>query len=292
MLRMSLSRLLLTEVFLCSVVSAQLLHPASPMPGFDVVSVRPTNPNEELSHGGVSPDSYRAERTTIQQVIAYAFGLGYDKELANAPAWVTNEYFDIEGKLDDDQVVSLHKLSRDAHDEQMRLMAQSMLVDRFHLTYHFETHVLPVYILEIAKGGFKCAKDTTSPPAIADPSRPRFRWSAAPAPPPPPPGWHPPSPSEQKTLMQSLHLRTKGWPFWLTVTVLSHQPELDGRPVIDKTGLEGAYDCELNWSQDGSDGTGQFFFTAVRDQLGLTLRPSKGQVEVLVIDDIRHPSEN
>lgn len=289
---MTLSRLFLPGILLCSVASAQLLHPTSPMPSFDVVSVRPTNPNQELSNGGVSPDSYHAERTTIEQVIAYAFGLGYDKELANAPPWITNEHFDIQGKLDDDQVAALRKLSRDDRDQQMRLMVQSMLSERLHLTYHFETHVLPVYLLEVAKSGLKCPRDTTSPPAIADPSRPRFRWSAPPAPPPPPPGWHPPSPSEQKTLMQSLHLRTKGWPFWLTVTMLSHQPELQGRPVIDKTGLEGAYDCEMNWSQANSDGTGQFFFTAVHDQLGLTLHPSKGPVEVLVIDSISRPSEN
>ena len=92
--------------------------------------------------------------------------------------------------------------------------------------------------------------------------------------------------------MQSLNLRTRGWPFWLLVATLSHQPELDGRPVIDKTGLEGAYDCEMNWSQAGSDGTGEFFVSAVRDQLGLTLQPSKGPVEVLVIDSISRPSEN
>ncbi|GGG67278.1 hypothetical protein GCM10011585_06470 [Edaphobacter dinghuensis] len=262
------------------------------MPSFDVVSVRPTDPNQELSNGGVSPDSYRAERTTIDQVLAYAFGLGYDKELVNAPSWTANEHFDIQGKLDDHQVAALHQLSRDDREQQMRLMVQSLLAERFHLTYHLETHVLPVYLLEVAKGGLKCSRDITSKPAIADPSRPRFRWSTAPAPPPPPPGWHPPSPSEQKTLMQSLHLRTKGWPFWLTVTMLSHQPELQGRPVIDKTGLEGAYDCEMNWSQANSDSTGQFFFTAVHDQLGLTLHPSKGPVEVLVIDSISRPSEN
>lgn len=289
---MTLSRFLLPCILLCSVASAQLLHPTSPMPSFDVVSVRPTNPNQDLSNGGVSPDSYHAERTTIEPVLAYAFGISYDKELANAPAWITNEHFDIQGKLDDAQVASLHKLSPDDRDQQMRLMVQSLLAERFHLTYHFETRVLPVYLLEIAKGGLKCTRDTTSKPAIADPSRPRFRWSTAPAPPPPPPGWHPPSPSEQKTLLQSMHLRTKGWPFWLTVTMLSHQPELLGRPVIDKTGLEGAYDCEMNWSQANSEGTGQFFFTAVRDQLGLTLHPSKGPVEVLVIDSIDRPSEN
>lgn len=290
---MKLNKFILSGILLsCSLASAQLLHPTSPMPSFDVVSVRPTNPDQELSRGGVNPDSYRAERTTIEQVIAYAFGLGYDKELVNAPPWTTKERFDIQGKLDDEQVATLHKLSRNDSDEQMRLMVQSMLAERFHLTYHFETHVLPIYLLKIAKGGLKCPRDTTSKPAIADTSRPRFRWSNAPAPPPPPPGWHPPSPSEQKVLMQSLHMRTKGWPFWLVVALLSHQPELQGRPVIDKTGLEGAYDCEMSWSQANSGGTGEFFFTAVHDQLGLTLQSSKGPVEVLVIDSISRPSEN
>ena len=289
---MTLSKLLLPGILLCGQASAQLLHPVSPMPSFSVDSVRPTDPNEDLSHGGVSPDSYRADRTTLKDVLGYAFGLGYDHELVNAPSWITNDHFDIQGKLDDDQVANLRKLSRDDRDEQMRLMVQSILAERFHLTYHFETRELPAYLLEIAKSGLKCPRDTTSKPAIADPSRPRFRWSSAPAPPPPPPGWHPPSPSEQNVLMQSLHMRTKGWPFWLILASLSHQPELEGRPVIDQTGLEGAYDCEMNWSQANSDGTDQSFFTAVRDQLGLTLQPSKGPVEVLVIDSIQRPSEN
>jgi len=291
-LPLTLTRLLLPGLLLCGSASAQLLHPASPMPSFIVASVHLTDPHQEISRGGVSPDSYRAERTTIKEVLAYAFGLGYDHELVNAPTWITNEHFDIQGKLDDDQVAALHKLSRDDRDEQMRLMVQSMLVERFHLSYHFETRELPVYLLKIARGGLKCAPDTTSPPAIPDPSRPRFRWSAMPAPPPPPPGWQPPSPTERQVQLQSLKMRTKGWPFWLVVASLSHQPELEGRPVIDKTGLEGAYDCEINWSQTDSDSAAQFFFSAVRDQLGLNLQPSKGPVEVLVIDSISRPTEN
>jgi len=289
---MTLTRLLLPGILFCGVSYAQLLHPTSPMPGFSVVSVRPTNPNQDLSHGGVSPDSYRAERTTIKDVLGYAFGLGYDRELVNAPSWVKEEHYDIQGTLDEDQIASRRRLTRDERDVQMRLMVQSMLAERFHLTYHFETRTLPVYLLEVAKSGLKCPRDTTSPPAIADPSRPRFRWFNAPAPPPPPPGWHPPSPEEQRVHLQSLHMRTRGWPFWLIVTTLSHQPELEGRPVIDKTGLEGAYDCEMNWSQADSGGTGQFFFSAVRDQLGLKLQPAKGPVEVLVIDSISRPSAN
>lgn len=289
---MTLKSVLFAGVLVCGSASAQLLHPASPMPSFSVVSVHPTDPKEDFPHGGINTDSYRATSTTIRAVLAYAFGLGYDAELVNAPSWVMNDHFDIQGKVDDDQVAVIRKLSRDDRDEQMRLMVQSMLAERFHLAYHFETRDLPVYVLEIAKSGLKCSQDTTSPPAIADPTRPRFRWSAPPPPPPPPPGWHPPSPSEHQALMQSLHLRTKGWPFWLTLTFLGHQPELAGRPVIDKTGLEGAYDCEMNWSQVDSEGAGQSYFSAVQDQLGLKFQSSKGPVEVLVIDSIGRPSAN
>lgn len=285
-------KLLLSGILLCGSASAQLLHPASPMPSFAVVSVHPTDPKEDFPHGNISPDSYRATRTTLAAVLAYAFGLGYDRELVNAPSWVGSQHFDIQGKIDEDQVAARAKMSRDDRDEQMRLMVQSMLAGRFHLTYHFETRELPVYNLVIAKNGLKCARDTTSKPAIADPSQPRFRWSASPAPPPPPPGWHPPSPEDHKVMMQSLNLRTRGWPFWLTVTMLGHQPELEGWPVIDKTGLEGAYDCEMHWSQVDSEGANQSFFSAVQDQLGLKFEPTKGPVEVLVIDSISQPSEN
>jgi uncharacterized protein (TIGR03435 family) len=285
-------RVFLFVLLLCGVARAQLLHPASPMPGFAVTSVHPTDPSVEMSHGGTTADSYRQERTTLRDVIAYAFGAGYDHELVNMPSWVTNERFDVQGKLDDDQVAMRRSMSRDDREEQMRLMVQTMLAERFHLKYHFETRDLPVYNLEIAKSGLKCQRDTTSPPAIPDTSRPRFRWSNAPAPPPPPPGWHPPSPAEQKVLMRSMHMRTKGRQFWLVVANLGHAPELEGRPVIDKTGLEGAYDCEMIWSPADSDGTDQPFFSAVQQQLGLKFQPSHGPVEVLVIDGIERPSEN
>lgn len=289
---MTLGRLLLPCILICASASAQLLHPASPMPSFTVVTVRPTDPSQDFGHGAITADIYSANRTTIKNVLSYAFALGYDRELVNAPSWVASQHFDIQGKLDDEQVVARAGMSRDDRDEQMRLMVQSMLAERFHLTYHFETRELPVYNLEIAKSGLKCTRDTASKPAIADPSPPRFRWAVPPPPPPPPPGWHPPAPEEQKALGQSLHLRTRGWPVWLLVTVLGHQPELEGWPVIDKTGLEGAYDCEMNWSQVDSDGANQSFFSAVQDQLGLKFQPTKGPVEVLVIDSISQPSAN
>ncbi len=283
---MFVRRLLLPFVVLCGQAGGQLLHPVAPMPSYSVASVRPSNLHDEDPHGSTTADTYRAERTTMREVLAYAFGLGYADELLNAPAWVRDERFDVQGKLDDDQVAALAKLSRNDREAQMRLMTQSLLAERFHLAYHFETRPLAVYQLEIAKSGFRCPVDSASPPAIADVSRPRFRWYNAPAPPPPARDAAP------AASQPALTLRTNGWPFWLLVSWISHQPELGGHPVIDRTGLEGMYDCRMEWSHDGSVETGEYFFAALANQLGLKLQPTKGPVEVLVVDRIEHPSAN
>ena len=72
---MTSGKFFLFGILLCGQAGAQLLHPASSMPSFSVVSVRPSNPSEELPHGSTTVDTYRAERTTLREVLAYAFGL-------------------------------------------------------------------------------------------------------------------------------------------------------------------------------------------------------------------------
>jgi uncharacterized protein (TIGR03435 family) len=82
------------------------------------------------------------------------------------------------------------------------------------------------------------------------------------------------------------------------------------RTVLDKTGLTGKYDIQLNWTPDqgpdpmfnGHDGghssdtaqdfSGPTIFTALQEQLGLKLQSAKGPVETIVIDHVEMPSEN
>jgi uncharacterized protein (TIGR03435 family) len=276
----------LCTCLLCAHAAAQLFHPVLKPPSYSTVSIRPSDPSESESHGSVTEGTYRAERTTVRELIAYAFGLGFEQELVNAPAWVLNEHFDVQAKLVEDQLTDFHKLNRNEREVQMRLMMQSTLAERFRLTYHFGTRSLSVFELQVAKGGFKCPKDATSPPAIADPSRPHFRWYNAPA--PPPPARDAPPPASQP----ALKLRTRGWPFWLLVSWIGHQPELDGRPVVDKTGLDSSYDCQMGWSHGPSDEAVESFFPALQNQLGLKLQPAKDPIEVLVVGGIRKPSDN
>ena len=71
-----------------------------------------------------------------------------------------------------------------------------------------------------------------------------------------------------------------------------------GRPVNDGTGLTGQFDFKLDWtpdpgaSPDHPDDTGPSIFSALTDQLGLTLKSTRGPVQVYVIEKIEHPSEN
>ena len=77
--------------------------------------------------------------------------------------------------------------------------------------------------------------------------------------------------------------------------------------VIDKTELKGTYDFLLKWTPDPSlgsstspfgnsgapvDPTGPSLFTALREELGLTLDATKAPVDTIVIDSVELPSEN
>jgi len=78
------------------------------------------------------------------------------------------------------------------------------------------------------------------------------------------------------------------------------QPDIGDRMLINQTGLSGSYNFALKWSREQSAGSDNgapisdapSFFTALQEQLGLRLVPTKAPTEVIVIDHIEHPTEN
>ena len=84
--------------------------------------------------------------------------------------------------------------------------------------------------------------------------------------------------------------------------LLERQAEVgsgEGRTVADKTNLTGLYDWTLHWTPWNElpgdaprDSNGPSLFTALQEQLGLKLEPTKTQVEVVVIDHMDRPSSN
>ena len=80
--------------------------------------------------------------------------------------------------------------------------------------------------------------------------------------------------------------------------MLSAQFSNLGRPVVDRTGLTGEYDFDLETTfapvspNAAADTTAPSVFVAVQEQLGLKLEPTRTNVKVLIIDSAEHPTDN
>jgi uncharacterized protein (TIGR03435 family) len=58
------------------------------------------------------------------------------------------------------------------------------------------------------------------------------------------------------------------------------------RPVVDRTGLTGTYDVDVQWNPDPASQDVPGVFTAIQEQLGLRLQPERGAVDVFVIEAV------
>jgi len=83
----------------------------------------------------------------------------------------------------------------------------------------------------------------------------------------------------------------------ITIARLAQELSFVGRKVINRTGLTGAFEVNLQWTPDSpggapTDGNPPSIFTAMHEQLGLKLEPGRGPVDVLVIVRAEKPTEN
>jgi uncharacterized protein (TIGR03435 family) len=253
------------------------------VPAFDVVSVKQDKSVSGMIRVMTKPDGYSATNISLKMLLQAAYGIREDL-ISGAPSWADSARFDIDAKVGGPDVDTLKKLT----PEQRRSMLQPMLAERFKLVVHKETKQLPVYDLVVTKGGSKL-KEATPGDTYAN-------------------GIKGPDGVGRGGMMRvgRGQLAAQGVPISSMVNMLSQQLH---QTVIDKTGLTGKYDLELNWTPDpGSepmfigpdssqhdpapDSSGPSIFTAVQEQLGLKLQSAKGPVETLVIDHVEMPSEN
>jgi uncharacterized protein (TIGR03435 family) len=255
----------------------------------------------------VTPASGRLSGTNGRLIsyIYFAYNLTgnqFQLLMPQLPKWVISDHFDIQARADGNP-------SKD----QMRLMMQSLLADRFKLASHYETRRLPVFALVLVKPGTTGPQlqphpeDSTCSTALSQTSA-----GVASAPTATVAGGlptvcggiegMPPSPSGR------LHAGARRVPIGLLASTLAQIGNLD-RAVLDRTGLSGSFDFTFEWTpQLHGPGTpqevlpvaanahsgraGPTFQQDLQEQLGLKLEPQDGPVEFLVIDHIERPSEN
>jgi len=229
---------------------------------YDVVSIKQNVVGSDDGHINIDDHGlFTVTNMPLFWVIEFAYDVKQD-QLANLPDSIGDARFDITAKILPSGVgpPPLHS------DADMQAMIILLLEDRFHMKAHIEPRIKPVYDLVVAKGGPKIKLSQDDLHAN---------------------GWNI-NGADTKKVLTCKDARMSD-----LADALSDEA---GRKVIDKTGLTGHADITLKWSdeiamqQGGADVIS--IFTAVEDQLGLKLQPSKGPVDTLVIDHAEMPTEN
>ncbi|WP_156993596.1 TIGR03435 family protein [Terriglobus sp. TAA 43] len=226
---------------------------------FDAVTVKPNKTGSStmasMYHSG---DMLQLENITLQVALWDVFDQ-QEYLIDGVPDWGKRLHFDIQGKILDATPQAIDALTLD----QRRAMVIRVLQERFGLKTHWITRDAPEYALVVAKGGSKLTPTTFTRTSSG---RNLYNWSAE------------------------------------SVTTDDLAKGLAGtlrRPVENRTGLTGQYDFHLKWSADKSElspgsaaDDAPSIFTAVKETLGLELKPITGPVQVLVVDTLELPDEN
>jgi uncharacterized protein (TIGR03435 family) len=253
---------------------------------------------------------FAATNQPLWHYIAFAYNLSGTQELAlrfnyfaglssKAPPWVTGG-FDVSADRFDIKARSDERPTKD----QMRLMMQALLADRFKLMVHSETRHAPVFALVLTKTGKTRIELVQHPPSDSCSVDLRDEADASASNVPAPGSALGELPRVCGVIAHlptsaSGHIRFGGRGVTLSL-LASSLPTMTGmatipRPVIDQTGLNGTFDFTLDWVPEFNappDASGPNFREALKDQLGLKLEPQQGPVDILVIDRVEHPSAN
>jgi len=247
------------------VARAQSQVAAKPL-AFDAVSIRPADfagaSRSEpgllfLPSGVTSPPA----GVTVRQLVTEAYQIT-EHQLAGGPSWINSDRFTLQAKADG-------RFGR----QEIRLMLQTLLAERFKLMTSRGTKAMRVY-------GLVVRKDRQSPV--------RYQVKA-----------DSPAPTGFQKVDATSANHTTGRAIALGVISMEGfaralselrgaqpgSPLLD-RPVLDRTGLPGVFNLRLAWNDDGD------FFVALQDELGLRLESQQADMTILSIDHIEKPTAN
>jgi uncharacterized protein (TIGR03435 family) len=268
---------------------------------FDVASVRPAAPPTGIAAlifqqrggpGSADPERIAYTNIPMRQLLMFAHGLTQPYQL-EAPKSADDDKYDIEAKI-----------PAGATREQFNVMLQNLLMERFHLQVRHDTRTETTYELVIAKGGVKMKEAVQTPGLDPEPPGRGGRGGVSMSKdkdglPELAPGRSTraiiPLPNGSTRIsgrMQSIQ------------DILAMCLNQAGKPVVDKTGLSGKYDFNLDFKREGAmtfgvatGGTAAApagdasdpapdFVTAIQQQLGLKLAEKKGPVDVLVVEHV------
>ena len=279
-----MTRFLSVLALLVSPLSAGAQEPANES-RFETASI---TVNTSRDQGGgccrIQPDGQViAKNATLRQLIEYAYQRYAFEErvISGAPAWTDTTRFDISAKAS-----TVPAFDADGSAPQLRAMLRNLLAERFKLQMRTETDDRPIYALTVAKNGADLGPglrrtDVDCGAVMAKMIRGEF-----------------PSKPTCATASYPGRLTVVALPMPAIASLLSKSVE---RMVVDRTGLTGRFDLELEAVEIRPPGpfgpsyrpstTKESIFSSLPRQLGLELTPTTGPVEILVIEHVEKPVE-
>jgi uncharacterized protein (TIGR03435 family) len=269
---------------------------------FEVASIKPSDPNTQGITFRNGPGTVNISGATLKLLIEQAYDVR-EFQISGGPGWINSDRYDIVAKIErDEKAPSNLQNPTDQRKamEQQRERLRALLAERFQLKIRRETKELQAYALTLARGGPKLKE---SPLNDMSPN--------------------PNGDQRQKPLRGPMIRVGRGQIIgqYISLDFLAQLlAQQVGRPVLDMTGLKGAYDFTLEWTPDQAQGPGPGFggsggpsiakeapqpanpapaessgvsvFAAIQEQLGLKLESQKAPVEIIVIESVEKPSEN
>jgi uncharacterized protein (TIGR03435 family) len=262
------------------VLLALVLAGQAPL-AFDVASIKPNNSGAVGEQVRFFPPSGRVALTnvTVKRLVQQAYEL-QDSQLTGGPSWIASEHFDIVANSERTNLSPAQRWE----------MIKALLIERFKLQVHTEPKEQSAFALVLLrKDGALGERLHRVNPDCRPPSGP-------------PPPFDPAHPPPCGTILGGPgRIKLLGVPMEWVAKQLADRV---GRVVVDRTGLDGRFDVELEFAPQlrgadlpdpsapdrPADGSPSIF-TALQEQLGLKLESRKTTVDVTVIDRVEHPTE-
>jgi uncharacterized protein (TIGR03435 family) len=254
---------------------------------FDVASIKPNRSmtvRPRLSVGFLPGGRFEAIAATLQGLIAIAHGGGQmlrPSQVVGAPGWIGTERFDIQAQAE--------RGTAGVPPDQMLVMLQNLLADRFKLAVHWEKREQPIYALTFRRPDRAPGPRLRRAEADCDTRAAQISANATVRP--------------MVCGLEGAPGRVLGRTMSLADFATRQLPSILDRLVVDRTGVDGSFDWDLDWapgpgepssiSVDGAPAPstgGPSIFTALEEQLGLKLETERGQVDVLVVDAVSRPT--
>jgi uncharacterized protein (TIGR03435 family) len=249
---------------------------------FDVASIKPNNSGAIGEQVRFYPPSGRVTMTnvTVKRMIQNAYQL-QDQQIAGGPSWIVSEHFDIVANSD---ATNLSPMDR-------WMMVRALLADRFKLKMHAEPREQSVFALVLSRRdgqlGEHLKKSNTDCKLPTAPRTGPIDLSV---------------PNQCGVLMGGPgRINFRGVTMETIAAQLSSRV---GRSVVDRTGLAGRFDLDVEFSPqplradspdpasvDRPTDAAASIYTAIQEQLGLKLDSQKSSVDVTVIDSAERPVE-